>query len=172
MDIGSGEGSWGQLALHIFEHVTLLEPSEDALRILQRRFQGDSRVSILSGSINRLGEGPEQEPEFDAITLLDVLEHVDDASALLKSSSEYLKAGGQVVTTTPNWYDFVKIHLGRSKWHRHAHGPLGWARLVAGAGLKVDLVRTVGFPLVTSEFLSERLPALGMCVVTLSHKPA
>jgi SAM-dependent methyltransferase len=40
-------------------------------------------------------------PDFDLVTLLDVLEHVDDDAALLRQAADTLTPGGHVVVTVP-----------------------------------------------------------------------
>jgi SAM-dependent methyltransferase len=72
---------------------------------------------------------------FDAILLLNVMEHVYDTRALLDSLAGMLKPGGVILVAIPF---LVKIHQAPIDFVRYTHYAL--ERLAEGAGLQVDLL--------------------------------
>lgn len=74
---------------------------------------------------------------FDAALLLDVLEHVEDEHALLRSVVERVRQGGTVLVTVPAWPALFSAH-DRALRHRRRYTPSACRRLLQGAGLVVD----------------------------------
>lgn len=72
---------------------------------------------------------------FDAILLLNVMEHVYDTRALLDSLAGMLKPGGVILLAIPF---LVKIHQAPIDFVRYTHYAL--QRLAEDAGLQVDLL--------------------------------
>src|SRR3989442_4963008 len=171
LDVGSGEGEWIERALQKFDFVVGLETSTIALALLRDRFRGNSRVEISERAITEISDSPGQANAFDAVTMLDVLEHVADASDILRSSYHLLMPGGVIVTTTPNWYDNLLIPITRNKFHLQAHSSVGWSRIVRDAGFDVTRTRTVDLPLFSSEALCTSLHMLVICVLVQGQKP-
>lgn len=59
---------------------------------------------------------------FDVVTMIDVIEHVDDPRALLRFSSSLVKRGGVVVIITPDAGSILARLMGWRWWHyRIAH---------------------------------------------------
>jgi 2-polyprenyl-3-methyl-5-hydroxy-6-metoxy-1,4-benzoquinol methylase len=172
LDIGSGQGAWIDRALSKFDGITGVEVSEAATKRLRERFHEDSRVRILHSKGQEVLFSLAKEPAFDVITLLDVLEHVEEPSKLLLLAHRLLRPGGTILTTTPNWYDKILISIEQNPFHVHAHSSFGWAGLIKSAGFRIRTIRTVDFPIVHSDFLAHHLHVLGMCVVVVGQKPA
>jgi SAM-dependent methyltransferase len=62
---------------------------------------------------------PELDGEvFDVVTLVDVIEHVDDPLDLLRRCREHLAPGGRLVVVTPDQGSVAARALGRRWWHR------------------------------------------------------
>jgi 2-polyprenyl-3-methyl-5-hydroxy-6-metoxy-1,4-benzoquinol methylase len=49
--------------------------------------------------------------KFDIVHIGDVIEHVDNAVAMLKYAQRHLADGGKIIVRTPNAYNFNYIHL-------------------------------------------------------------
>ena len=78
---------------------------------------------------------PFRPQSFDAILLMNVMEHVYDTRALLGSLAEMLRPGGVILVAIPF---LVKIHQAPIDFVRYTHYAL--QRLGDGAGLQVDLL--------------------------------
>src|SRR5207245_6144303 len=150
---------------------TLVETNPTAVSLLQERFKHESHAEIIPTSLEEYAKESREGPCFDAITLLDVLEHLENPAAALSIGFDLLRPGGTVIATMPNWYDFIAIHLGRSKLHHQAHSSVGWMKVIRRAGFAIECLRTVAFPAVRSDFLCRNFHWLGMCVMIVGRKP-
>jgi 2-polyprenyl-3-methyl-5-hydroxy-6-metoxy-1,4-benzoquinol methylase len=78
---------------------------------------------------------------FDAITLMEVVEHVPDPVALLRECTALLRPGGALYLTTPNWGSLSRRLLG-ARWspvsrdHVVYFTPRHIRRALAAAGLR------------------------------------
>lgn len=125
---------------------------------------------------------------FDAILLMDVLEHLRDPAAALAGMARLLAPGGRALITGPNityWAVRKDLLLGRweyaetgilDKTHLRLFGAVDWRRMVGEAGFAVRRFEAAeGFlPL---EHILLRLPALGRLVpvaraLALARMPA
>jgi len=98
---------------------------------------------------------------FDAVTALDVIEHVDDDRAAAREIGRVLKPGGTAVVTVPA-FRFLWSEHDIALHHRRRYTAVELRRLLASAGLMVERVSyamTVLFPVVAVVRLFQR--ALG-----------
>jgi len=103
LEVGCGTG--GNIPiLKRFGTVTCVEQDESAAELARQR-QG---ATVLPGSLPH--NLPEFRSLFDLITLLDVIEHVDEDCASLVALARLLKPGGRMVITVPA-FNFL--------WSRH-----------------------------------------------------
>jgi SAM-dependent methyltransferase len=132
LDLGCGVGTHLQGLSEIGE-VWGADPSDTALAYCRRHFSG--RLDVLSLP----DEIPYEAQTFDAIVMLDVLEHVKDDAGALCRIREILKPGGVLLLTVPalRWlwssYDVHAHH-----WRRYHLGPL--RALLQEAGFAIDLL--------------------------------
>ncbi len=113
----------------------------------------------------------EGEEKYDAITMIEVFEHLSDPREALLKVRECLKPGGRLVLSTPNKWSFIRF-----KWwiqgkrflydptHLHTFNPYSLAHLFHEAGFDIEKITTkiLGVPLVgrISKNLAEKLPSL------------
>lgn len=103
LDIGCDTGSLLCVARDDFGmQVTGLEISERAAEVARSR----NGLNVVVGTMESTGLAPES---FDYITMIDLIEHVSDPLALLKSARRLLRPGGRLYIMTPN-HDAL-IHL-------------------------------------------------------------
>lgn len=90
MDVGCGLGTFMEAAVRRGYRVLGMEPSPVAAE--QTRLL---KLPVQSG-------WPEGKNRFDAVTMLDVFEHVPDPAAVLENCREHLKDGGILLIETIN----------------------------------------------------------------------
>jgi SAM-dependent methyltransferase len=96
LDVGGGEGGFA----HAFvrqrgAHAWLVEPSAAA-----DRAPAHERLQVFRGLLEQFD--PAHEGRFDAVSCLDVLEHLVDPLALLRQARRFLKPGGLLLVSVPN----------------------------------------------------------------------
>jgi SAM-dependent methyltransferase len=84
----------------------------------------------------------EQHGPFDAVVLLDVIEHIDDVTATMETLVHHLRPGGVVLVTTGDW-DSLTAKLAGNRWrlltpplHLWFFTPRGLTAMFAGMHLK------------------------------------
>ena len=97
LDIGCGNGSLSKIAESKFQEVHGCDIALTALQ--EARIRGMRTICV---DLNTIIPLPYQDESFDAITCLEVLEHVLDPFNLLKDLHRVLRPKGQVLLTTPN----------------------------------------------------------------------
>lgn len=97
LDIGCGAGYHVRHLARRARRVTAIDVDRVALEVARRRVRS-SRVAFLAYD----GEGlPFADASFDAVTMLDVLEHVADRPNLVAEVSRVLRPGGVWTVTVP-----------------------------------------------------------------------
>jgi SAM-dependent methyltransferase len=129
LDAGCGTG--GNLAmLSQFGAVSGMEFDSAALELARRRGVGDVRPGCLPDSI------PFEKQRFDLITLMDVLEHVEQDVASLTSLRAHLKPGGSLFITVPA-FPFMWSHHDVTHHHYRRYRASGLRAAVTSAGYTV-----------------------------------
>jgi len=171
LDIGSGTGEFIKLEKDRFDRIVGIDVEDEAVRRLAKRFEKECKIQILRGSISDLGKLFGKD-EFDCVTCLDVLEHLDakEARTALREIHEVLKPKGVFILTAPGIFEKMRIAFGMSPTHRHSRSSYGWARICRQAGFQVSLIETVEFPIIRSELLRRRAHLFGKCCLILSVK--
>lgn len=103
------------------------------------------RVAVASADADLpVGDGL-----LDAITMLDVIEHLRDPAAVLAQCARCLRLGGWLMVITLNRESLARLLLGR-RWawyqdptHLHLLGPASLTRMLQGAGFEVVRRSTV-----------------------------
>jgi len=115
LDIGAATGILLKEAQNKGWQVSGVEPSRWAVAEAKRLYNLD----IAPGTIYT---AQYEKNSFDVITLLDVIEHVDDPKSLLQEIHRILKPEGMLILSTPNIGSLVARLLGPKWWHiRRAH---------------------------------------------------
>jgi len=128
-----------------------LDLNPEAVGVAKRRF-GD-RVML-----GELDDAVFPGLRFDAVTLIDVLEHVPDPASLLARVRERLAPGGVLAALLPNAASLTRRLLGR-RWphytpeHLFFWNPAALARQLEAAGFQVRGIRTGIRKTYTAEYL-------------------
>jgi SAM-dependent methyltransferase len=142
LDVGCGTGFvLERLAQHF--DAWGLEPEET----VRARALPEIRPRILSGSTDDLTAVDKN--SFDAVTLLDVLEHIKDDEAALRNVLTVLRPGGFVLVTVPAFPSLWSSHDELNQ-HRRRYSKTAFRTLLDRAGLEPSIVSYVNarlFPL-------------------------
>ncbi len=151
LDVGAGSGIMVEEAIKSGFEAVGLEPSQSLCSAAQ-----EMQLPV----INECFPSAQVTSQFDVITLVDIIEHVDNPKALLLQVQQQLKEGGVCLLVTPDVKSVVARVLGWRWWHfRVAHvgyfSRVNMQRLLEDCGLSVRVFRRPGwyFP---ADYLFER----------------
>lgn len=102
LDIGTGLGN----IVHLYnkpsiDQVVMSDYSEEMLAYLDVRFQDNPKYSSVQLDISQPLSNQNLEEEFDVITCINVLEHIEDDQLALQNMHKMLKPGGCVLLMVP-----------------------------------------------------------------------
>lgn len=152
LEIGCGTGH-NLMMLSNFGRVDGIEIDGAARAIASSRLGhavGDARLPDLPGVPKR---------HYDMVAILDVLEHVEDDRAALRSIAERLKPGGRILITVPAFPWMWSAHDVVNHHHRR-YTKRTLRKAVAEAGLKVEFLswfNSLLFPLAAAARVAGRL---------------
>ncbi len=114
LDVGAASGIFLNLARIAGYRVTGIEPSAALVADAEKLYG----LKLFHGTAEQFAAGE----KFDAITLLDVLEHVPDPGSFLNVLERFLSPGGMLVIVTPDIGSMAARIMGGRWWHyRVAH---------------------------------------------------
>ncbi len=143
LEVGAGHGSFSERLAGLGTSLAVCEPSDRAVAILEDRFSGDPKVTILHGDLaDAVATGP-----YDSVVLVNVLEHIEDDDKALALIRDSLRPGGRVALFVPAFellYSSYDHEIGHHRRYRRAE----LVQKVTNAGLSVvesRYVNSVGF---------------------------
>lgn len=103
MEIGAGIGTMSRKWLARASKLHLVEPAKNLFPILYKGFHAFPNVVLHHGGLEQvLSDNPSLSVEaFDAIVMVNVLEHIEDDSGILKKIYRMLKPGGYLLIFVP-----------------------------------------------------------------------
>ena len=107
LDVGCSSGAFLRSACNAGFRAEGVEPSADAA--------GTARMAGLTVFTGYLEQAGFPDAAFDAITLIEIVEHLRDPLALLRECARILKPGGVVLVTTPNARSWTARAMG-ARW--------------------------------------------------------
>lgn len=165
LDIGCADGSYTRRLAESFDRVDAIDVEAERLDDFRVAIAGTSeqaRITIQQVSADHLPFG---DGTFDAVTAIEVLEHVADLDGCLAETYRVLKPGGQLLLTSPNRWFPVETHgflvRGRRRsgwkapglpWVRPLHRRLSDARAFTVSGLAAQAAGH-GFELVGFDYI-------------------
>ena len=135
LDIGAGDGTFvAQAAAHGWDCIGL-DPA--ARQNPELRPSGPGSFTLIEGTLKDLD--PAQ--RFDAITMWDVIEHLDDPADVLTNALPFLKDTGILIVETGNYQSVDRIVSGADWWaymadHRWYFAPPTVHQLLKKFGLE------------------------------------
>lgn len=152
LDVGCGTGYFLEEARAEFD-VHGIDFSDTAVRMCHGRGLSTVSNETLDDLASRAT------PAFDAITFLDVIEHLDDDIGALKAARPLLASSGVVVITVPA-YMFLWSKHDDDNQHRRRYVAKAVRRALEMSGFRVELVtyfNTLLFPLALARRAAQRL---------------
>jgi 2-polyprenyl-3-methyl-5-hydroxy-6-metoxy-1,4-benzoquinol methylase len=186
LDVGCGDGRFLQV-LHDFgsKEWELVGVDFDSAAVERCRRRG------FTAFAKRIEDMAEEEGTFDAVVMLQLIEHVEDPVVITRRVLALLRPDGVFVVETPNLAGW-DYRLFRRRWWGHYHFPRHWnlfssdslVRMLTDAGFVIDrtdsLISTSawtislgnyfldrGYPRWFSGFFNYKNPALLALFVTL-----
>jgi SAM-dependent methyltransferase len=137
IELGSGLGDYAAAWLNTVPRITVTEADDSRLKALTGRFVEDPRVDVRP-----LFLPTEERGEHTAAVALNVLEHIEDDVAGLRSVGGLLRPGGAVVLIVPA-FPSAMSRFDRTIGHfrRYTVASLGGA--LTAAGLRIEELRYV-----------------------------
>jgi len=152
LEIGCGTGH-NLAMLSDFGRVDALELDDEARAIAETRL-GRKAMSAPLPELAGVGDG-----HYDLIGAFDVIEHIDDDEAALRSIAAKLKPGGKFVMTVPAHQWMWSAH-DEVNHHKRRYSRKGLRKLIEQSPMKLDRVgyfNSLLFPLAVAERLVSKL---------------
>lgn len=140
LEVGAGQGTYSA-RLATFGEVVAVEPSTAQCDVLRQRLDGVAATSVINGDLSAVPTTT----TFDAIVMINVLEHIPDDRDALRQCAELLSPGGRLLVWVPAFealYGRFDHEIGHHR--RYRRRPLD--ALVTGSGLRVDTLRHANLP--------------------------
>jgi SAM-dependent methyltransferase len=145
LEVGAGIGNFASCYVTRVRKATLLEPAHNLFPTLAARFAHLSHVTSTCGRLEDWCETQKTSTDpdarsFDAIVLVNVLEHVSDDQRMLRQLRELLRPGGVLMLFVPaiRW---LYGSLDSSVCHHRRYSYSGLTRIIARTGLELLCTR-------------------------------
>jgi SAM-dependent methyltransferase len=154
LEVGAGVGTFSQLLADdpTIHTLTLLEPAKNNFPVLANRFAADDHVNTFQGFL----EDFDSEVRFEAIVLINVLEHVANDRAFLEAALRRLAPGARILLFVPA-LPFLFGSLDRAFDHHRRYTRRSLRLRLKEAGFRVHRLNYVNLPGIVSWFLMGRV---------------
>ena len=100
LDVGCGGGLVSEPLARLGATVTGIDPTHDSIAVARRHAEGQGlAIDYRTASVEQLVAAGEQ---FDAVVCVEVIEHVPDQAAFVKSLGQLVRPGGALIMSTLN----------------------------------------------------------------------
>ncbi len=137
LEVGAGHGTFTNL-LARYGSVTATELSERAVALLEERYEGSDRVTVVHADELK-------ESAFDTAVMVNVLEHIDDDVGALCKLRDDLRPGGHVLIYSPA-FNALYSRFDAAVGHHRRYTKASLVRAMDDAGLEVVEARYVNAP--------------------------
>jgi SAM-dependent methyltransferase len=140
LEIGCGGGSFGVRLAQDYNYLGV-EPDEDSFQIAKQRLAVSGRGEVRCVLAEDLGDA-----QFDLVCAFEVIEHIEDDAAAIKSWMTRVRPGGWLLLSTPadqhRYSSFDKL-----AGHFRRYNPEVMESLLTSSGLTDVSVSRYGYPL-------------------------
>ncbi len=166
LEIGAGIGEISHRLLPFAESLDLVEPDADLARRLRERFASAS-VTVAQASLEQhLGQGGEG--AWDAVVMVNVLEHVEDDAGALRGLFRALRPGGSLCLFVPA-LPFLFSRFDREVGHFRRYTRAALGRRIEAAGFRPLKLAYRDAPGVLPWFLLQTLAGSPRLNPTMAH---
>jgi SAM-dependent methyltransferase len=137
IELGSGLGDYATAWLSTASRMTVTEADEARLKGLTGRFADDPRVDVRALFLPTDARG-----DHSAAVALNVLEHIEDDVAALRSIGALLRPGGAVVLIVPA-FPSAMSRFDRTIGHFRRYTVNSLRTSLTGAGLEIEQLRYI-----------------------------
>ena len=154
MEVGAGVGTFAAYlrAESRVQQLTLVEPAVNNVPVLRARFRGDPGVRVVAGYLEDAATPGAQ----DTIVAVNVLEHVADDHAFLRTARETLAPGGTLLLFVPALQSIYGT-LDTAFEHHRRYGRSQLRDGLTRAGFRISELRFSNSVGVLSWFLAGRV---------------
>jgi len=117
VDIGAGDGAFSSLLARSGARVTVVDNQQAGLDVAQKMF--GLRKLTADFILGDAGKVPLPDASADAVTCIELIEHLDHPEELMKEAKRILKPGGVFIVTTPHRLGEIPM----SHFHVHEFYP-------------------------------------------------
>lgn len=144
LEVGGGIGNFTPQLAGVAQFVTSLEPNECCFRQLQEKIAPLKNAAAHRVTVESLRHVIAPDKKFDAIVLMNVLEHIQDDRAVLAELKKYLAPDGRIIVLVPaGQWAFAPVDLRLGHYRRYSKA---YARsLAAGLQLELESMRYYNF---------------------------
>ncbi len=140
LEIGAGTGTFARLYLDRVDEAVLLEPATNLTSRLRERVGDRPRAKVVAMPLERACAVGEVSGRFDAVVLINVLEHVDDDRQMLEQIRELLAREGKLLLFVPA-LSWLFGSLDEMLEHRRRYTLRAVRLLLEDASFKVQAIR-------------------------------
>ena len=158
LEIGAGIGTLSAEIAPLCTELVLVEPAPNLFRRLDERFADAPNVKARLGTLEEaVAENPSEfAPGFDAIVSFNVLEHIEDDVAVLRTASTLLLPGARLVLFVPSLpFLYGSIDAEVNHYRRYTKATLSAA--VQAAGLRLQRIEYFDFLGIVPWFIAGRV---------------
>ena len=144
LEVGGGIGNFTPQLASVAKFVTSLEPNEYCFNQLREKIAPLKNAVALRTTVESLHDVIPAGKKFDAIVLMNVLEHIKDDAAVLAELKKHLAPAGRIVVLVPagQWaFGATDTRLG----HYRRYTKIYARPLVAGLQLEIEAMRYYNF---------------------------
>jgi SAM-dependent methyltransferase len=122
LDVGCGVGTFAKMAEKVGFEVYAFDPAEEAIKYARGNF---GLKKTIVGTIDDI---PSDWQNFDVVSAIEVIEHVEAPRELVCKMYKLLKPGGYIIVSVPN-RDRLGLKLwGKPDWDKPPHHLTGWSK--------------------------------------------